>query len=258
MNTKEKLLSLCKYYKVESVNPYDYSKEYDVLTELKCHFWDYEEMLVNDFENRTSLYPQNMGIEERFEYYINGCINKCTPSEYDPYAAYFDGVLRKKTENNALQNVSNDSAMVDILEWSIKNDIKLQNAETDPYKKGHLQRDIDRKSDELKKIKGSPQPDKIDNPATNLVLPDEVLKKLERGGYIENTTERPLKWKKTKSLLAYFVETANDTLNLKHGVKRQIKPFEILFNVTGLTSAINDYKKTGDLPIGHNDILNLF
>jgi hypothetical protein len=59
-------------------------------------------------------------------------------------------------------------------------------------------------------------------------------------------------------LLAYFAEIANEKLNLKNGEKRQIKPFETLFNVSGLTSAINDYKKIGTFPVGYREIDRLF
>jgi hypothetical protein len=81
---------------------------------------------------------------------------------------------------------------------------------------------------------------------------------LQENGYIEDTTTRPLKWLKSKLLLAYFVDVANDELNLKHGSKRRIRPFEELFNVEGLTVAISNYKKTGDLPIGCVDVDKLF
>ena len=87
---KSRLIDICKYYKGEKENPHNYSKEYSILTELKCHFWDYEEMFVKNSTNATT--------EDEFKDYINGCINKCTPNEYDPYTAYFDGVLRKKSE----------------------------------------------------------------------------------------------------------------------------------------------------------------
>ena len=86
-----KLLAFCKYYKGESENPFKYSlDDYSLLSELKNHFWEYERMFVEHYnENAT---------ETTFKTYINGCINKCTPSEYDPYTAYFDGVLRNKSE----------------------------------------------------------------------------------------------------------------------------------------------------------------
>jgi len=68
----------------------------------------------------------------------------------------------------------------------------------------------------------------------------------------------PLVWNETKGLLAYFVDVANDHYKLKHGEKRIIKPFELMFDQKGLTGAINDYKKTGDLPIGYERIMALF
>ena len=75
------------------------------------------------------------------------------------------------------------------------------------------------------------------------IIPDNLLKKLQKQGFIENSQERPLKWQKTKSLLAYFADVANDKLNLKHGEKRQIRPFENLFSMSGLTYAINGYNE---------------
>ena len=89
-------------------------------------------------------------------------------------------------------------------------------------------------------------------------LPDNLLNKLQKQELIENTNDRPLKWLRKKVLLAYFVEIVNEKLDLKQGEKRQIKPFETLFNVSGLTSAINDYKKIGTLPVGHREIDRLF
>ena len=97
--------------------------------------------------------------------------------------------------------------------------------------------------DEVSKETGNTQPTDIKN-----IIPEIVWNDLEAEGLI---TINPLTWKKTKALLAYFVEVANDKFNLKHGEKRQIRPFEIMFNKTGITSTINDYKKTGDLPVGH-------
>lgn len=99
---------------------------------------------------------------------------------------------------------------------------------------------------------------RIDATTSMCVIPNNILEALFQAGFVGNIKVRPLKWDKSKSLLAYFVDVANDKLNLKHGEKRQIKPFEALFNVKGLTSAINDYKKTGDYPVGYKDIDKLF
>jgi hypothetical protein len=65
---------------------------------------------------------------------------------------------------------------------------------------------------------------------------------------------KPLEWTKSKALLAYFVDGITEKYNLKHGEKRMIKPFETMFKTTGITHAINDYKKTGDSPVGYKDI----
>lgn len=88
-----------------------------------------------------------------------------------------------------------------------------------------------------------------------ITIPDNILNQLEKKGLV---TKEPLKWNKTLSLLAYFVEVANDKLRLKHGEKRTIQPFETMFNIKGITGAINDYKKTGTLPIGYEIIDDVF
>ncbi len=89
----------------------------------------------------------------------------------------------------------------------------------------------------------------------NNIIPENILDKLEQKGLIQ---KEPLKWNKSKALLAYFVEVANDELNLWHGEKRQIRPFEVIFNIKGLTGAKNDYKKIGVLPIGYKEIDKIF
>jgi hypothetical protein len=166
------LLCLCKYYKGELKNPYNYTLEnYDLLIELKCHFWDYEEMFVNDYENVSSLYPKDMSLVERFKYYINGCINKCTPSEYDPYTAYFDGVLRKKIENKTLQNVSKEQVEIDILEHAIKShESELERLDLQGKNEAYQFRKIERKLVDLKakleslKTLNPTESERIDNP----------------------------------------------------------------------------------------------
>jgi hypothetical protein len=66
------------------------------------------------------------------------------------------------------------------------------------------------------------------------------------------TPFEPLQWQETLSLFAYFVDKACEKYDLKHGVKRILKPFANYFNVENerittrqITDAINDYKKTG-------------
>lgn len=91
---------------------------------------------------------------------------------------------------------------------------------------------------------------------TTFQIPTDLLDKLEQGGFIQ---KEPLQWLKSKSLLAYFVDMANDKLNLKHGQKRSIKPFEDMFDVSGLTGCMNEYKnKTGQPPQGYEDVNKLF
>jgi hypothetical protein len=68
------------------------------------------------------------------------------------------------------------------------------------------------------------------NGTSKVTIPDNVLKQLQKTGCIENAAATPLKWLKSKSLLAWFVDVANDKLNLKHGKKRQIKPFEAMLH----------------------------
>jgi hypothetical protein len=94
-------------------------------------------------------------------------------------------------------------------------------------------------------------PDEQKKSDLQIIIPDNILQALEREVCI---TQNPLKWLKSKSLLAYFVDVINDKLNLKHGEKRQVRAFETMFNETGLSGAINDYKKTGQLPIDHEII----
>jgi hypothetical protein len=94
-----------------------------------------------------------------------------------------------------------------------------------------------------------------------LKIPAAALQALQEKGFIENAAARPLKWLgKSKALLAYFVDVANEKLKLKDsGGRRQIKPFETLFNETGLQNCINEYKnKTGQLPQGYTDIDKIF
>lgn len=100
-----------------------------------------------------------------------------------------------------------------------------------------------------------------------IAIPDNFLEKiypylniLQQKKIIADATERPLKWSRTKSLLAYFADVANDELNLKDsGGRMKIKPFETLFNVSGLSGCINEYKnKTGQKPQGYEDIDKIF
>ena len=89
---------------------------------------------------------------------------------------------------------------------------------------------------------------------TDYQIQTEILQALETTGII---SQNPLEWLKTKSLFAYFVDCMNEKYNLKHGEKREIQQFECMFGITGVTSAINYYQKTGNLPIGHEMIDNI-
>ena len=95
----------------------------------------------------------------------------------------------------------------------------------------------------------------------NMIEPDEESFLFWFGVSSDNPVNlKYLVWTgKSKSLLAYFADVANDKLNLKDsGGRRSIKPFETMFNISGLTCCINDYKKTGDLPIDYSTIDEIF
>ncbi|MDR1348372.1 MAG: hypothetical protein LBJ63_08130 [Prevotellaceae bacterium] len=89
------------------------------------------------------------------------------------------------------------------------------------------------------------------------LISDNIVNKLVKDKII---IKKPLKWLKSKSLLAYFVVGMCEKDKLKHGQKRLLKPFENRFNVKGLSSAINDIKKVGTPPADYemiNKILDL-
>lgn len=67
---------------------------------------------------------------------------------------------------------------------------------------------------------------------------------------------QPIKWEKSKWLLAYFVDLFNCEFLGNDGIKKrtQWKPFELLFGETGLRGSKNDYQKTGSLPDGYKQI----
>lgn len=81
----------------------------------------------------------------------------------------------------------------------------------------------------------------------------EIFEKLLEQGYAEKAGDG-YKWLKSKRLLAYFVEIANDTLNLRIGEKIQWGAFETVFECSDLRGAKNDYQKTGTLPVGYENI----
>lgn len=67
---------------------------------------------------------------------------------------------------------------------------------------------------------------------------------------------KPLKWEKSKGLLAYFIDLLCYSFK-KKGQRAEWKFAEIAFNVKNLRGAKNDYQKIGQLPIGHEAIDNL-
>ncbi len=87
----------------------------------------------------------------------------------------------------------------------------------------------------------------------------DLLQKVINNGFCDNN----YKWTKSKSLLAYFADRASEYLGLGKGeydgkLKTSWKPFEILFEMNGLSGAKKDYQRTGTLPDGYNTIDQLF
>lgn len=90
----------------------------------------------------------------------------------------------------------------------------------------------------------------------------ELFQKAIDAGLI-SVTENGYQWKKTKALLAYFADLANEHLKLgkgEYGGKAKIswKPFESLFGVSGLAGARLDYQKDGRYPDGYDQVDSLF
>ncbi len=69
-----------------------------------------------------------------------------------------------------------------------------------------------------------------------------------------------LKWTKSKQLLAYYAEQMCKKLNIGNGEKTSWKPFENLFNETGLKNAKQDAMRFNCRfePNGYAEIDNLF
>lgn len=67
---------------------------------------------------------------------------------------------------------------------------------------------------------------------------------------------QPIKWPKSKRLLAYFVDIFNIEILGNDGSDRrtQWKPFELIFDKSKLRGSKNDWLKTGVLPKGHKHI----
>jgi hypothetical protein len=64
---------------------------------------------------------------------------------------------------------------------------------------------------------------------------------------------KPVKWGSTKSLLSYFVDCLCQKY-IKHDARTSWKWAEVGFGVSGLRGAKNDIEKTGQLPIGSDEI----
>lgn len=76
------------------------------------------------------------------------------------------------------------------------------------------------------------------------------------GGNGKQEDFKLLKWGKTKSLLAYFIDFLNSTFRKKNE-RIEWKFAETAFDIEDLRGAKNDYQKTGQLPKGHKEIENL-
>lgn len=112
-------------------------------------------------------------------------------------------------------------------------------------------------------------PKKEGDDATRLKEMPRVLDTEPARKYFARAVEAGLmnddyKWQKTKSLLAVFCSKMSDKLDLgkamdTNGVKRiSWKPFEMLFEVTGLGGNLNDIKKTGQQPKGIEIVNGIF
>lgn len=89
-------------------------------------------------------------------------------------------------------------------------------------------------------------------------LPDYIWERLQEAGYI---TREPLRWLGTRQLFAYFVAHACDKYDIKKIIftvksgrteLRNLKPFEIIFNIPGLRGRINDNENYE--PVGYREI----
>lgn len=70
------------------------------------------------------------------------------------------------------------------------------------------------------------------------------------------------KWNKSKALLAYFISKISDEYNLSSNRRIKWKEFKPVFgynnNDNSLSGALNDLQKTGNKPLEHDIIDNLF
>lgn len=100
---KKQLLSFCSYYKGEEENPFKIPEKFDLMTELRHHYWEYESIFVNRYEDalfaftqankRNGVDPGEFTEEDVFKNWVKEFTEKCTPSEYDSYKTYFSDEL---------------------------------------------------------------------------------------------------------------------------------------------------------------------
>ena len=97
-------------------------------------------------------------------------------------------------------------------------------------------------------------PNELNNDNTKMIL----QKAIDAGLCDDN-----YKWKKTKRLLAYFVDKACEYLEISIGQydgreKVKWKPFEELFGIDNLAQAKKDYQREGQIPKGSEIVDRIF
>lgn len=104
------------------------------------------------------------------------------------------------------------------------------------------------------------QPKQQSKPAYKCILPDELINKAINAGLIERT-ENGLKWIQTPSLYGYFIDIANNKLDLRRSNgTRKWTIFRFIVNHESLLAtarqAVNDYTNNGANPPEGDDIVN--
>lgn len=98
-------------------------------------------------------------------------------------------------------------------------------------------------------------------------LPNELntkqSKELLQKAMLKGLCDSNYDWLKSKALLAYFADRTSEYLKLGKGeydgkTKTSWKPFETLFDISGLSGAKRDYQRTGTLPDGYKEVDKLF
>ena len=112
--------------------------------------------------------------------------------------------------------------------------------------------------DELRKQVEEKEPKTIPNELNNDNTKMILQKAIDAGLCDDN-----YKWKKTKRLLAYFVDKACEYLEISIGQydgreKVKWKPFEKLFGIDNLAQAKKDYQREGQIPKGSEIVDRIF